>query len=169
MKISENKVVSLTYELKLNNENGELVQKVEKDKPFVYLFGIGGLLPVFEKSLEGLGVGETFSFGLSPDEGYGHYNEEAIVALDKNIFEVDGQIDDEMLQMGKIIPMQNEHGQPLNGVVVGLEDDKVTMDFNHPLAGKHLHFTGEILEVREASAEELNHGHAHGPEGHHHH
>ncbi|PKP35022.1 MAG: peptidylprolyl isomerase [Bacteroidetes bacterium HGW-Bacteroidetes-17] len=169
MKISENKVVSLTYELKLNNENGELIQKVEKDKPFVYLFGIGGLLPVFEKSLEGLGVGETFSFGLSPDEGYGQYNEEAIVALDKNIFEVDGQIDDEMLQMGKIIPMQNEHGQPLNGVVVGLEGDKVTMDFNHPLAGKHLHFTGEILEVRKASTEELNHGHAHGPEGHHHH
>jgi len=168
MKISENKVVSLTYELKLNNENGELVQKVEKDKPFVYLFGIGGLLPVFEKSLEGLGVGETFSFGLSPDEGYGYYNEEAIVALDKNIFEFDGQIDEEMLQMGKIIPMQNEHGEPLNGVIVGLEDDKVTMDFNHPLAGKHLHFTGEILEIREASHEELNHGHVHGPEGHHH-
>ena len=169
MKISKNKVVSLTYELKLNNENGELVQKVEKEKPFVYLFGIGGLLPVFEKSLEGLVIGDTFSFRLTADEGYGHRNEEAVVALEKSIFEVDGKIDEEMIQMGRIIPMQNEQGQPLNGLVVGITDDKITMDFNHPLAGQNLHFTGEILAVRNATEEELSHGHAHGPhDGHHH-
>lgn len=168
MKISQNKVVSLTYELKLNDENGELVQKVDKDKPFVYLFGIGGLLPVFEKSLEGLGVGDTFSFGLTAEDGYGQRNEDAIVALDKSIFEVEGKIDEEMIQMGRVVPMQNEKGQPLNGLVIGISDDKITMDFNHPLAGKHLHFTGEILDIREASAEELSHGHVHGPDGHHH-
>ncbi len=169
MKISQNKVVSLTYELKLNDENGELVQKVEKEKPFVYLFGIGGLLPVFEKSLEGLGVGDSFSFGLTAEDGYGQRNEEAIVALDKKIFEIEGKIDEEMIQVGRVIPMQNEQGQPLNGLVLSITDDKITMDFNHPLAGQNLHFTGEILEVREATEEELSHGHAHGPDDGHHH
>lgn len=168
MKISKNKVVSLTYELKLNDENGELVQKVDKKKPFVYLFGIGGLLPVFEKNLEGLMAGDRFAFGLTPDEGYGERNEEAVIDLDKNIFEVDGKIDEEMLQVGKVIPMQNEQGQPLNGLVVEIAEAKVKMDFNHPLADQQLHFTGEILEVRDATEEELNHGHAHAP-GHDHH
>lgn len=168
MKISQNKVVSLTYELKLNDENGELVQKVEKDKPFVYLFGIGGLLPVFEKSLEGLVVGDTFAFGLTAEEGYGQRNDEAVVALDKSIFEVEGKMDEEMIQVGKIVPMQNDQGQPLNGLVLEITDDKIKMDFNHPLAGQNLHFTGEILDVRDATEEELNHGHAHGPNDAHH-
>lgn len=75
MKISQNKVVSLTYKLKLNDENGEMVQKVEKEKPFVYIFRIGGLLPVFEKSLDGLVVGDGFSFGLTAEDGYGQRNE----------------------------------------------------------------------------------------------
>lgn len=158
----------MTYELKLNDENGELVQRVEKEKPFVYLFGIGGLLPVFEKNLEGLAVGDNFAFGLSPEEGYGQRNEEAVVDLDKSIFEVDGKIDEELLQLGKIIPMQNEQGHPLNGLVLEITDKKVKMDFNHPLADQHLHFTGEIIEVREATKEELSHGHAHGPDHHHH-
>ena len=169
MKISSNKVVSMTYELKLDNENGEMVQRVEKDKPFVYLFGIGGLLPVFEKSLENLVVGDTFAFGLTAEDGYGQRNDDAVVALDKNIFEVEGKIDEEMIKVGNVVPMQNDQGQPLNGMVLEITDDKVKMDFNHPLAGKDLHFTGEILDVREATEEELKHGHVHGPNDEHHH
>jgi len=167
MKIGNQKVVSLTYELKLNDDKGEMVQKVDKDRPFVYLFGVGGLLPLFEKNLEGKMSGDVFSFGLTADEGYGPVNEDAVVPLDKSIFEVEGKIDEEMIKVGNIVPMQNDQGQPLNGTVIEITEDKVVMDFNHPLAGQNLHFSGEILEVRDASKEELTHGHAHGPDTHH--
>lgn len=93
----------------------------------------------------------------------------SIVVLDKKIFEVEGKIDKEMIQMGKVIPMQNEQGQPLTGLVIGIADDKITMDFNHPLAGQNLHFTGEIIEIRKATEEEISHGHAHGSDDAHHH
>ena len=113
MKVGTHKVVSLTYELKLNGEQGEMVQKVDKDRPFVYLFGVGGLLPLFEKNLEGKVSGDTFAFGLTSDEGYGPINNEAVISLEKNIFEVEGKIDDEILKVGNIVPMQNDQGQPL--------------------------------------------------------
>ncbi len=168
MKIGKHKVVSLTYELKLDNKQGELVQKVEKDRPFVYLFGVGGLLPLFEKNLEGKVQGDKFEFGLTSDEGYGPVSDEAIVTLEKTIFEVDGKFDEEMVQVGNYIPMQNDQGQPLNGKVVEIMEDGIVMDFNHPLAGQDLYFSGDVLEVRDASAEEIEHGHAHGPNGHQH-
>lgn len=161
MKIGENTVVSLTYELYLNDANGELVQKVDKDRPFVYLFGVGGLLPKFENNLTGKQATDTFEFDLKVDEAYGPIEQEAIVPLDKSIFEVEGKIDEDLLEIGKVIPMQNDQGQPLNGIIVEVTEDKVTMDFNHPLAGKDLFFKGEVVEVREATKEELEHGHAH--------
>lgn len=167
MKVGVHKVVSLTYELKLNDDQGELVQKVDKDRPFVYLFGVGGLLPLFEENLEGKVHDDNFSFSLTSEEGYGPLSDEAIVSLEKSIFELDGKLDEEMLQVGNFIPMQNDQGQPLNGKVIEIQENGVLMDFNHPLAGKDLFFKGEILEVRDASAEEIEHGHAHGPEGHH--
>lgn len=167
MKIGKHKVVSLTYELKLNNDKGEMIQKVDKDRPFVYLFGVGGLLPLFEKNLEEKVVGDKFAFGLTAEEGYGPINKEAVVSLDTSIFEVEGKVDEEMLKVGKVIPMQNDQRQPLNGKIVEVKNDKVVMDFNHPLAGQNLHFSWEIIEIRNASEEELSHGHAHGPDTQH--
>lgn len=168
MKVGNQKVVSLTYELRQKDASGELIQKVEKDRPFVYLFGVGGLLPKFEESLSGLEAGDEFSFELSAKEGYGEHNAEAIIDLDKKIFEVEGKIDENLLQVGNQITMQDQNGNPLDGVVMEIGDDKVKMDFNHPLAGMDLHFSGNILEVREASQEELDHGHVHGAHGHQH-
>ncbi|MBU1009460.1 MAG: FKBP-type peptidyl-prolyl cis-trans isomerase [Bacteroidetes bacterium] len=168
MKVGNNKVVTLTYELRQKSASGELIQKVEEDKPFVYLFGVGGLLPKFEESLQGLQVGDTFSFGLTADEAYGEMTDEAIIDLDKSIFMVDGVIDQDLLTVGNSITMQDQHGNPLDGVVVEVGDHTVKMDFNHPLAGESLHFSGAILGVREASAEEAAHRHVHGPHGHHH-
>lgn len=161
MKIGNNKVISLTYELYLNDEKGELVQKIDKDRPFVYLFGVDSLLPSFEQNLEGKIVGDEFAFGLTSDEAYGPYEQEAIIPLDKKIFEVDGKIDEKLVQVGKVVPMQNDQGQPLNGIIIELTEDKVTMNFNHPLSGKNLHFKGEIIKVREATKKELENGHAH--------
>ncbi len=169
MKVGNQKVVSLTYELREENEQGELIQKVDADRPFVYLFGIGGLLPKFEQNLEGLAVGDQFSFGMTAAESYGEHTEEAIIDVDKQIFEIDGQIDEELLTIGNQITMQDNEGNPLDGIVLEVTDSIVKMDFNHPLAGLDLHFSGEILDVREATSDEMAHGHAHGPGGHHHH
>lgn len=165
MKITKDAVVSLTYILSENDVQGNMIQEVTKDKPFVVLFGAGTLLPKFENELEGLKTGDSYGFSIDSKEGYGEFNPDAIVELDKDIFKVEGEIDTEMLQVGNSIPMQNDQGQPLNGMIKEIKEDKVVMDFNHPLAGVNLYFTGEILDVREASEEELSHGHVHGDGG----
>jgi FKBP-type peptidyl-prolyl cis-trans isomerase SlyD len=168
MKIEKNKVVSLTYVLRTDNAEGEIMQEVNKDRPFVHLFGVGNLLPAFEKNLTGLSTGDEFGFHLPVADAYGNISEADVVELSKEIFMVEGKLDEELLQIGRYIPMQNEEGHVIEGKVLSLTDEGVLMDFNHPLAGKDLHFSGEILEVREASEEELTHGHVHGVGGHQH-
>jgi FKBP-type peptidyl-prolyl cis-trans isomerase SlyD len=166
MKVSKNTVVTLTYTLTKNNAEGELIQKVDETRPFVHLFGAGTLLPAFEENLEGLEPGDEFSFDIVSEEAYGNPNDEAIIELDKKIFEIEGKIDDKMLAVGNTITMQDQQGNPLDGKVLAIKDETVIMDFNHPLAGENLHFSGKIIDVRVPSEEELSHGHAHGPEGH---
>ncbi len=161
MKVGNNKVVTMTYTLHLNNEQGEVIQKVDESRPFVQLFGVGALLPAFERNLTGLEEGDTFGFALSAEEGYGNPSDEAILKLDKKIFEIDGKVDTDMVAVGKTITMQDNQGHPLDGKVLAVEEDSVVMDFNHPLAGENLYFTGSILNVREATEEELAHGHVH--------
>lgn len=151
----------MTYTLHLNNEQGEVIQKVDESRPFVQLFGVGALLPAFESNLAGLEEGDTFGFALSAEEGYGNPSDEAILKLDKKIFEIDGKVDTDMVAVGKTITMQDNQGNPLDGKVLAIEEDSVVMDFNHPLAGENLYFTGSILNVREATPEELQHGHVH--------
>lgn len=165
MKIGKNKIVTLTYVLRRENEKGEIIQEVDDSKPFVHLFGAGSLLPAFEENLNNLEPGETFAFYLSADDAYGESSDKAIVELDRNIFEIDGQIDEEIVAVGKMIAMQDENGRPLDGKVLAIKDNTIIMDFNHPLGGQNLFFTGKIKEVREAAEEELSHGHVHGHDG----
>ncbi len=165
MKVGNNKVVTLTYVLRFDDENGEIIQEVNESKPFVHLFGAGTLLPAFEENLANLSPGETFTFHLSADEAYGETSDKAIIELDKGIFEIDGQIDEDIVAVGKMVAMQDENGRPLDGKVLAIKDTSVIMDFNHPLAGKNLYFTGQIKDVREATEEELSHGHVHGHGG----
>jgi FKBP-type peptidyl-prolyl cis-trans isomerase SlyD len=168
MTVGNNKVVSMTYILKENNAKGDIIQQVKEDRPFVYLFGKGGLLPAFKKNLEGLKKGESFDFILEKEDAYGVPSSENILKLDKKVFEVDGKFDEEMIKVGEIIPMEDDKGNPLSGKILEIGDDYVVVDFNHPLAGMDLFFEGKILEVRDATPEELEHGHAHGPGEHHH-
>lgn len=158
----------MTYTLTKEDENGELIQTVNKDKPFVFLFGSGYLLPKFEENIMGLEAGASYEFPLNSEVAYGPVRDDAFLELDKKIFEIDGKIDESILKVGNDIPMQNDHGQTIMGKVLEIADDKVKMDFNHPLAGIDLFFKGDILDVREASEEEIEHGHVHGPEGHSH-
>lgn len=164
MTIANNKVVSLTYELVVD---GEVVDKSGEERPLVFLYGAGQMIPGFERQLEGKNTGDSYSFMVSPEEGYGISNPEEVVELSKEIFVVNGEVIPELKQ-GAMMPMQDQHGNTFRGKVAEIKLETVMMDFNHPLAGKELNFSGKILEVREATADEISHGHVHGDGGVHH-
>ncbi|HEX8427837.1 FKBP-type peptidyl-prolyl cis-trans isomerase [Hymenobacter sp.] len=166
--ISENKVVTITYDLSVTDDNQEkvLVESAEADAPMVFLFGQSGLPEEFERQLDGKQAGDSFTFSLTPEQAYGEYDDQAVVDIPKNVFEIDGQVDQEMLQVGNFLPMADNQGHHMQGKVVEIGADSVKMDFNHPLAGMVMHFDGKVAEVREATQEELDHGHVHGEGGH---
>ena len=122
----------------------------------------------FEENLAGLVVGNNFSFSIDAANAYGELEPEALVDIPMDVFKVDGVIDMSMLKIGNMIPMSDRDGNRLDGRVTAINGDTVKMDFNHPLAGHNLHFSGEVIEVRDASQEELAHGHAHTPGMHEH-
>ncbi len=161
MQISKNKVVSLTYVLHQDSKNGEFIEQTQDNSPLTFIYGLGQMLPKFEEHLSDLKVGDEFEFTLPSAEAYGENDPNAIIDLDKSIFMMDGKVDDNLLTIGNVIPMRDDQGYMLQGVVEGVTEDKVRMNFNHPMAGKTLHFTGKIVEVREATEEELAHGHTH--------
>jgi len=162
MTITKDKVVSLSYELKVNNE---IIDNAVAEYPLVFLYGHGQLLPLFEEKINGLKVGDTFEFMVPCDEGYGKVNEMAVVELPKDIFKIDGEIPGDLLEIGRSLPMRDNEGNALNGMIVDIKDEVVVMDFNHPLAGQDLYFTGKVVDVRDASVEELQHGHIHSNSG----
>lgn len=156
MKISENKYITLTYDLNVGDgSETELMEQATVDKPMEFIFGANMMLDAFEKEIEGLEQGSEFSFHISPEESYGDYDDEQVVELPKNIFEIEGKIDTKVLFEGNVIPMMDSSGSRLMGSVVSIDEEKVTMDFNHPLAGEKMYFTGKVLGVREASPDEI--------------
>ncbi len=161
MNVTKEKVVSISYELRTNEANGEPIEQVDSNNPLQFIFGTGYMLPQFERNLEGLTVGESFSFQLSPEQAYGNVDQEAIVDLSKDLFVMDGKLREDLLVLGNTIPMRDGDGNRIDGRVLEIQDEIVKLDFNHPLAGDTLFFSGSIVEVREASQEELEHGHIH--------
>ncbi|MFQ3575542.1 MAG: peptidylprolyl isomerase [Cytophagales bacterium] len=167
MKIEKNKVVSLSYELYVNSE---LADKSDSENPLLFLFGVGSMIPGFEDKLDGLSSGDSFDFLVSPEDGYGERDEEEVIALPLDNFKQNGKIDTEIISVGNVLPLMDADGNRFDALVLEVdeEENKLTVDFNHPLAGEELHFVGKVLEVRNATQEELEHGHAHGNGGHHH-
>lgn len=163
MLIAENKVVTVSYELHANMPNQERkhIETAEAEQPLSFIFGLGMMIPGFEKGLEGKTQGDEFSFSIAPEEAYGIADESAVIKLPLDIFKVDNAIDFSILQVDNILPMSDNEGNVLNGRVLAYDDAQVTMDFNHPLAGQELHFAGKILTIREATPEEIEHGHVH--------
>lgn len=158
----KNNVVSIVYELREGSKEGEIVESLNDSNPLTFLFGTGGLLPKFEEKLNGLTAGDDFEFLLRSEDAYGPVIENAIVNVPKSVFEIDGKIDESLMQLGNTVPMMDAEGRRLNGKVIAVEPEAVTMDFNHPMAGNDLHFKGQVTEVRNATEEELTHGHLHG-------
>lgn len=171
MKVEKNNVITLTYSLRIPDNDGEMdvVEVVSAEDPMYFIQGISGLPEGFESQIEGLVVGDTFDFTVEPEEGYGEFDPEAVVDLPKSVFQMEDVDQDELLQVGNVIPMTNEDGERMHGQVVEVKDDVVIMNFNHPLAGKEMHFEGQIIAIRPATADEISHGHVHGEGGVHHH
>src|SRR5436190_803227 len=163
MKIAKDTVVTVNYHLHVLTPEGEKmhIESTEEEEPFRFLFGVGGMIAGFEKNLAGLDDGDKFDFQINPEDGYGQSREDAIVKLPIDIFKIEGVIDFEILKVGNTLPMGDDEGNEMNGVVLGYDDESATLDFNHPLAGQTLHFKGEILNVRQATADEIAHGHVH--------
>ena len=167
MKVENNKVVAVSYALEVE---GKIADQSAPGAPLEYIHGSGMLLPKFEAALEQKEPGDAFDFVLSPEDGYGVYDSAYKIDMPKTAFAIDGKIHEELLVVGRTIPMLNQAGQVIQGTVAAVSDSAVTMDFNHPMAGKTLHFTGRVESVRSATDKELTEG-LHGeylpPEEHH--
>ncbi|MDS1031790.1 FKBP-type peptidyl-prolyl cis-trans isomerase [Porphyromonadaceae sp. NP-X] len=158
MRIEANKSVSAKYDLYVDGENQgelELMERATEERPLSFIYGVGMMLPKFEENLYGLQSGDSFEFTINDEDAYGPYDEEAVIDLDKKIFEVDGKIDENVVFEGNVVPLMDTDGNRFNAQIVTVTDQIVTVDLNHPLAGQNLHFKGQVLEVREASEAEL--------------
>jgi FKBP-type peptidyl-prolyl cis-trans isomerase SlyD len=160
MQISADKVVLINYTL--TNSKGEKLDSSEGREPLAYIHGYGNLIPGLERDLEGKKTGDSFKASIAPDDAYGVRTEENVHLVSKSGF----QGDEEMFE-GMQVQVETNDG-PVMAHITSIKGDDVTLDLNHPLAGETLHFDVEVVEVRDASKDELAHGHVHGPGGHHH-
>ncbi|MFT6099098.1 MAG: FKBP-type peptidyl-prolyl cis-trans isomerase SlyD [Arenicella sp.] len=159
--IKENSVVTMHYELK--DSEGEVLDSSKGQDPLVYLHGAGNIIVGLEEQLVGKTVGDNVAAVVSPEKGYGMPVEALVQTVPKEAFgeEID------KVSVGMRFQAETEQG-PVPVVVTAMDETMVTVDGNHPLAGKELHFDVSIAEVRDASAEEIEHGHVHGEGGHQH-
>lgn len=161
MAITKDSVVSIHYTLK--DDDGQVLDSSSSGEPLAYLHGHGNLVPGLERELEGKNTGDKLSVKVTPADGYGEFNKDLIQQVPRRAMK-----DIKNLQVGMRLHAQTEHG-PQAVTVTRIHSDMVTLDGNHPLAGKNLNFDIEITDVRAATQEELEHGHVHGPGDHHHH
>ena len=160
MKIEKNRVVQIHYTLK--NDQGEVLDSSAGNDPLPYIHGMGALIPGLEKELLGKQAGDKFTTVIAPADGYGDYNEDQVFQVSADDFDEEDQ-----LEVGMQVQLDSENG-PAIATVTKIEGDEVTLDLNHPLAGESLHFEVEVIDVRQATTQELNHGHVHTPGAHQH-
>jgi len=161
MQIAQDKVVLIHYTLR--NDSGEVIDSSSGGDALAYLHGQGNIIPGLEKALEGKQTGDRLSVKVEPAEGYGQRDAQLVQQVPRR------QFGGANVQPGMQFHAQTSQGQKRVVTVKSIVGDMVTVDGNHPLAGENLHFDVEVTDVRDATAEELEHGHVHGPGGHHHH
>lgn len=133
----------------------ELVEKAPIEHPFQFISDMGTTLDAFEAQIKPLQKGEKFNFTLSVEEAYGEYEQERVLELNKDVFKVNGHFDKEHIYPGSVVPLMNADGARFNGTITDVKEDTVTVDLNHPLAGKALNFIGEVTENRDATKDEI--------------
>lgn len=155
MRIEQNKVVAVAYCLTVE---GKVIDQSPEGQPLEYIHGTHMMIAGFEKGLEGHEPGDKFGIEVSPEEGYGTVNPQLRFDIPKSSFMVGDVLREDLLKIGTIVPMFNSTGHVVQGTVAEVKEETVTMDFNHQLAGKHLHFDVEVVSVRDASQKELDEG-----------
>lgn len=161
-KIEPGKYVELGYDLYTIEADGKetLVFQTDPSQPERIVFGVTrGMVAPLERDLQGKGVGDVFDVVAKAEEAFGMPAKNNIVDIEREVFVVDGKFDEEMVKVGKAVPMMTADGFRIDGIVLEVGADKVKMDFNHPLAGKDVHFRGKIVTVRDATPEELHPSH----------
>ncbi len=160
MQIAERRVAAFHYTL--TNDKGEVIDSSEGREPLVYLHGVGNIVPGLEREMSGKKAGDSFNVVVAPEEGYGVHHAQLIQQVPRAAFQgVD------TIEPGMQFHANGPQG-PMTVTVAAVDGDTVTIDGNHPLAGQALHFAIEVTDVRDASPEEILHGHVHGAGGHHH-
>ncbi len=160
MLIGPNCVVSINYEL--TNDAGEILDASPAGEPLVYLHGAHNIIPGLENGLLGKAIGAEFNVSVQPQDGYGVHQADLIQQVPLDAFP-----DPTSIAAGMRFTAQSDNGN-VSVVVTSVTQDSATVDANHPLAGVVLHFKGSVAAVREATHEELSHGHSHSGDGHHH-
>lgn len=153
---NKNYFMNVAYKLyDATDGKAELIEETTDNTPFLFVSGLNFTLDAFEEQVVGLNVDDEFDFVLTPEQAYGEYVAERVISLEKAIFERDGKFDEENIYIDAIIPLQNEDGNRFMARVMEIGDDSVTVDLNHPLAGRTLNFQGKILEKQEATNEQV--------------
>ena len=157
MEQTPHKYVTVAYELYSDNEKGihELIEKAPVEHPFQFISGMGVALDTFEEKILALTQGADFDFTLKQDEAYGPYVQEHVIELPKDTFSINGKFDKDMVYPGAVLPLVNADGNRFQGLVLEVKDNVVVIDLNHPLAGKDLHFKGQVVTMRDATDDEL--------------
>ena len=154
--INPSKTIVVSYDMYTEYEGvKELVEQATAEQPFQFTTGLGFTFEAFEEKFKSLSEGDTFNFTLTKDETNGDRRDDLIFDVDKNIFCVDGKFDDKQIYPGNVIPLMNAEGQRMNGLVVDVKEEAVTIDLNHPYAGMNLVFEGKVLSMHDATKEEI--------------
>ena len=161
MQISKHKIVVIDYTLK--DDSGQVIDTSEGGEPLAYLHGADNIIQGLENALDGKAIGDSISVSIPPAEAYGEHDETKIQAVPRELFDDAGEV-----VIGAQYHAANPDGGDITITVTEVTDEHVIVDANHPLAGANLNFDVTIVEVRDASEEEIAHGHVHGPGGHHH-
>ena len=149
--------VAVAYRLYTKDKEGkrEMVEEATKEQPFQFVSGLGMTLDDFEAQIVPLEKDAEFDFELTPEQAYGEYEQERVIKVPRSTFEIDGRLDRQHIYEGAVVPLQNADGARFNGVIDKIDAKEVTVDLNHPLAGMTLIFVGEIVDIREATPEEI--------------
>ncbi len=153
--IEAQRVATIVYELRDTNSSGELLERMDANYPFTFLFGTGKLLPSFEENLQGLREDDSFEFILSIEQAYGRSNALNILKIDPKDFKRASDVPNDYIQIGNLVNLMDDEGLNHNGKIIDITPEYIQVDFNHAMVDKALHFKGAVLSIRAATMDEL--------------
>lgn len=154
---NKNKYIAVMYKLYTSVSDGktELIEETSDGDPFIFVSALGMTLDAFEAQIVPLKIGDKFDFTLAPSDAYGEYEVSGKQSVPRDVFEINGKLDSRFIYEGAVVPLASPDGARFNGVITEIGEEKITVDLNHPLAGKSLNFVGTVVESREATNEEV--------------